>query len=106
MCLGRVITIFIIYSLLHGSRGLAVDYIVNDSADTNTGSGTSGTLRYVLTQLNSSGTVGAAAENNTITINSSLGDINLIAKGMVVVMGAILQQVVALAEKVAVIMAV
>jgi len=47
-------------------------YTVNSTADTNTGSGTTGTLRYVLTAINT-----AAVGNNTIDMTGITGTITL-----------------------------
>lgn len=51
-----------------------VTYTVNSLADTNTGSGTSGTLRYCITQANASGVVDTInfSVTGTITLASQL----------------------------------
>jgi hypothetical protein len=57
-------------ALLFAAPAWATIYTVNTSADTNTGSGTSGTLRYALNNV---------VTGDTITIQSELGTITLTA---------------------------
>ena len=63
----------------------ATSYSVDTNSDIGTGSGNSGSLRYILGVINgtitgtgaTAPTVGSAASSNTITVNSGLGTITL-----------------------------
>lgn len=89
MTFRRGFIIFTIGGMLYGSIATAVNYTVNSNADTNTGTGTTGTLRYVLTQLNLSGTDGNAATSNLISISAPgpitlTSDLPVIQKGVTI----------------------
>jgi autotransporter-associated beta strand protein len=88
----------VLFSLLHPNIVSAVTYTVDVATDSNpggggSGSGTTGDLRYVLTQLNTSGTAGSAAASNTVNINAGLGTITLAADLPVIQKGATIQTV-------------
>ncbi len=68
----KLILLTILLAGIAGLLNAQTTYTVNSTADTNTGSGTDGTLRYVLTAINT-----AATGNNTIDMTGITGTITL-----------------------------
>ncbi len=68
----KLLMLTLLLAWISGFLAAQTTYTVNSTADTNTGSGTTGTLRYVLTAINT-----AATGNNTINMTGITGTITL-----------------------------